>query len=248
MNSCFQGFRTHPGWLHYSDPLLKLGLPEHRLAHTGARLQPPTAVQTQTRQQSFLPSFPHITAQCKREAACRAELLQNAPTPQKQRWVPPPDSKEAKPHRWATWERRKSVTRWRSQRESWFNLKKWKPTEKGQTNVQPSTWKAPWEVCETPTTCFVHRTGTLLRTQLEVTVMWQENNLSQLDQHKYTKNLQYTYLRGTATGTFQTLTWPHYRQASSSVTSTASLLQIARHTPWIQTTEQGDATSGCQNC
>lgn len=95
MNSCFQGFRTHPGWLHYSDPLLKLGLPEHRLAHTGARLQPPTAVQTQTRQQSFLPSFPQITAQCKREAACRAELLQNAPTPQKQRWVPPPDSKDS---------------------------------------------------------------------------------------------------------------------------------------------------------
>lgn len=247
MNSCFQGFRTHPGWLHYSDPLLKLGLPEHRLAHTGARLQPPTAVQTNkaAKLSALLPTD-HCTMQ---KGSCLPSwAATKCPNPPEAKMSSSSRFQGFKLHRWATWERRKSVTRWRSQRESWFNLKKWKPTEKGQTNVQPSTWKAPWEVCETPTTCFVHRTGTLLRTQLEVTVMWQENNLSQLDQHKYTKNLQYTYLRGTATGTFQTLMWPHYRQASASVTSTASLLQIARHTPWIQTTEQGDATSGCQNC
>lgn len=74
------------------------------------------------------------------------------------------------------WASRKPVTHWKWQRENRSNLKKWKPTEKGQTNMQPSTWKAPREVCETPTTCFVH-TGTVLRAQLEVSAMCKQNSL-----------------------------------------------------------------------
>lgn len=177
-------------------------------------------MQTQTRQQSFLPSFPQLTAQCKREAACWAELLQNAPTPQNQRWVPPTDPKEAKPQRWA-------------------NVRKQKTTDPLKMTkrklVQPEEMKTNWEGIDKRATINMESTkGSLWDTHLPALctlepywgLSWK--SLSCAKRTTFTAGPAQAHQEPAMhlsewdfTGTFQTLTWPHYRQASSSVTSTS---------------------------